>query len=120
MRPFLFAVALFLVAVAKVHATEALIFEGGGYNIQTLVGSTEKPVVGSVRFTPPGASEWVILPRRLLRVEKFDMKKRILIMRFSGPNNPNLPGSFSLSVKKDDAVLVIGGKKIKGTFNWDI
>lgn len=120
MKPILLAFALLWVATTELRATEALIFEGGGYNIQTVVGFTDQPVLDSVRFTPPGAQEWVVLPRSLLQIEKFDMKKRILIMHFSSQNQPDLPGSFSLSVKKDNAVLSTGGKKIKGTLNWDI
>jgi hypothetical protein len=48
------------------------------------------------------------------------MKKRILTMHFSNKNNPDLPGSFSLSVKETMAVLSINGKEIKSDFNWDI
>jgi hypothetical protein len=69
---------------------------------------------------PPGAKDWVSLPRELLHMEKFDMEKRILTMHFSNKNNSDLPGSFSLSVKKTRAVLSISGKEIKSEFNWDI
>jgi hypothetical protein len=62
----------------------------------------------------------VSLPRELLRIEKFDMKKRILIMHFSNKNDPELPGSFSLLANKTQAVLSIGGKKIKSEFDWEI
>jgi hypothetical protein len=49
------------------------------------------------------------------------MKKRGMIMHFSNKNDPDLPASFSLSVKKTKAVLSIGGKEISGEeFNWDI
>jgi len=44
-----------------------------------------------------------------------------MIMHFSNKNDPDLPASFSLSVKKTKAVLSIGGKEISGEeFNWDI
>jgi hypothetical protein len=120
MRSFLFSVALILVASSNVHATETLLFDGGGYNIRILVGYEDNPVVAQVHFTPPGATDWVNLPRELLHIEKFDMKKEILIMHFSNKSNPALPGSFSFSVKKTRAVLSIGGKKIKSEFSWDI
>lgn len=120
MRPFLFSAVLILVASSNLNATETLLFDGGGYNIRILIGYEDNPVVAQVHFTPPGATDWVILPRDLLHIEKFDMKKEILIMRFSNKNNPDLPGSFSLSVKKTRAVLAIGGKKIKSEFSWDI
>jgi hypothetical protein len=48
------------------------------------------------------------------------MEKRILSMRFSNKNNPDLPASFSFSVKNSKAVLSISGKEIKSEFNWDI
>ena len=120
MKMFLFSAALVLVASSNVHATEALLFNGGGYNIEVLIGYLDDPVIAQVRFTPPGAKDWVILPRELLRIEKFDMKKRILIVHFSNKNNPDLPGSFSLSANKTRAVLAISGKEIKSKFNWDI
>jgi hypothetical protein len=103
-----------------VHATEALIFNGGGYSIDILIGMAPDPVIGSVRFTPRGAKDWVSIPRNLLHVEKFDMEKRILTMHFSNKNDPDLPASFSLSVKETRAVLSISGKEIKSEFNWDI
>jgi hypothetical protein len=122
MRPFLFSAALLLIASSNVRATEALIFDGGGYYIYILVGGAPEPVIASVRFTPPEAKDWVSLPRELLHIEKFDMEKRILTMQFSNKNNPDLPASFSLSVSKTRAVLSISGKKIKSDeeFNWDI
>jgi DNA-binding beta-propeller fold protein YncE len=57
-----------------VHATEALLFNGGGYTIEILIGYEDDPVVAQVLFTPPGATDWVSLPRNLLRIEKFDIK----------------------------------------------
>jgi len=120
MRLFLFCTALILVASSSVHATEALLFTGGGYNIQIMVGYEDDPVVAQVFFTPLGAKDWVSLPRNPLQIEKFDMEKRTLTMNFSNKNNPDLPRSFSLSVKKARAALSISGKEIKGEFNWDI
>ena len=80
----------------------------------------DDPVIAQVRFTPPEGKDSVIIPQKLLHVEKFDMKKRILTMHFSNKNNPDLPASFSLSVKETGAVLSISGKEIKSEFNWDI
>jgi hypothetical protein len=101
MKPFLLSAALILMASSNMHATEALLFNGGWYTIEILIGYTDDPIVAAVRFTPPGATNWVSLPSSLLNIEKFDMKKSISIMHFSNKNNPDLPGSFSLSVKKD-------------------
>lgn len=119
MRPILLAAALIFLALGKLNATEALIFDEGGYSVQILVGLADHPVIAEVRFTPPGAKDWVSLPRELLRIEKFDFKKRILIMHFSARNKA-LPASFSLSVKKENAVLSIGGRRIKSTLDWEI
>ena len=120
MKMFLFSTALLLVASSNVHATEALFFNGGGYTIELLIGFLDDPVIAQVRFTAPEGKDSVIIPQKLVHVEKFDMKKRILIMRFSNKNDPDLPASFSLSANKKRAVLSIGGKEIKSEFDWDI
>ena len=120
LKSILLAAALLLVGSANLQATEALIFDGGGYNIHILVGLLDNPVVAEVRFTSPGAKEWISIPRDLVKVEKFDFKKRVLVMRFSNQNKPDLPASFSLTVKKENAVLATKSKKIKSTFNWEI
>jgi hypothetical protein len=45
MRQILLAAALTFVASSNLHATEALLFDGGGYNIQILIGYEDHPVV---------------------------------------------------------------------------
>jgi hypothetical protein len=72
MRPLFFSAALILVASSNVYATEALSFTGGGYTIQIVIGYMDNP----------GATDWVSLLRNLLKIEKFDMKKSILVMHF--------------------------------------
>jgi len=100
---------------------EALLFNGGGYTIEVVIGFLDEPVIAQVRFTPPGAKDWASLPRDLLRIEKFDMKKSILIMHFSNKNNPDLPASFSLSANNTRGILSLAAKKLRansiGTFN---
>ncbi|HVF70454.1 MAG TPA: hypothetical protein VM940_02500 [Chthoniobacterales bacterium] len=119
MRSILLSVALLFVAASNLHATEALIFDEGGYNLYILVGSLDKPVIAQVRYTPPGATEWIHVPREQLKIEKFDMGKQVLLMRFSNKEKkPDLPPSFTLSVKKKKAVLSINGKQIKSSFDW--
>jgi hypothetical protein len=121
MKLFLFSAALALFASSNVHATEALFFNGGGYTIEVLIGFLDDPVIAQVRFTAREDKDSVIILQKLLRVEKFDMKKRVMTLHFSNKNDPDLPASFSLSVKKTRAVLSIGGKKISDEeFNWDI
>jgi hypothetical protein len=118
MRRIFFVAALILIVTATVHATEALLFNGGGYTIEVLIGYVDAPVVAQVRVTPPEAKDSIIIPRKLIRVENFNMKKRILTMHFSNKNDPGLPASFSLSASKTKAVLSISGKEIKSDFNW--
>ncbi len=118
MKLILVAAALIFMASPKLRATEALIFDGGGYNIYILIGMAEHPVVAQVRFTAPGAKDFVQLPREQLQIKKFDMDERALDMRFSNANNPDLPPSFSLLVKKNKAMLSIKGRNIRSSFDW--
>ncbi len=39
------------------HATEALLFNGGGYTIEVVIGFLDETVIAQVRFTPPGAKD---------------------------------------------------------------
>jgi len=41
----IFSAALILVASSNVHATEALLFDGGGYTIEVLIGYLDDPVI---------------------------------------------------------------------------
>jgi hypothetical protein len=118
MKLILLAATLIFVASPKLRATEALIFDGGGYNIYILIGMAEHPVVAQVRFTAPGAKDFVQLPHEQLQIKKFDMNERALDMRFSNPNASDLPPSFSLLVKRNKAVLSIKGRKISSSFDW--
>ena len=76
MKPFLFSAALILVASSNVHATEALIFDAGRYNIQILIGMMDEPGVAQVHFTPPGAKDWVSIPRERLHIEKLRVNQK--------------------------------------------
>jgi hypothetical protein len=78
----------------------------------------DKPSVARVQFSPPGDASLVDVPHELLRVEKFDDDKRILILHFTNKGEPKLPKSFSLVVRKKSGVLTVGGKRIKGSFDW--
>ena len=120
MKMFLFSVALIFIASSNVRATEALFFNGGGYTVELLIGSLDDPVIAQVRFSAPDDKDPVVIPRNLLRIEKFDMEKRILTVHFSNKNDADLPASFSLSANKTKAVLSIGGKKIESEFDWEI
>ena len=120
MKSLLLAANLFFVVSAKLQATEALIFDEGGYNLYILIGDGDRgSTVAEVRFTPPGAKDWIPVPREQLKIEKFDEHKQVLVMHFTNQKkDPELPPSFSLSVKKNKAVLSIKGKTIRSSFDW--
>ena len=117
-KAILLSAVLIFVAASHLQATEYVTFEGGGYGVDILVGQADKPSVALVRFSSPADSEWVLVPHELLRVEKFDDDKRILILRFANKNEPKLPRSFSLVVRKNSGVLTVDGKRVKGSFDW--
>lgn len=118
MKAVLLSVVLIFVTASQLQATEYVTFEGGGYSVDILVGQADKPSVALVRFSAPGDSEWMLVPRELLRVEKFDDDKRLVILRFTNKDEPKLPKSFSLVVRKNSGVLTVDGKRIKGSFDW--
>lgn len=118
LRAVLLSAVLILFTASHLQATEYVTFEGGGYSVDILVGQDEKPSVALVRFSAPGDSEWVLVPRELLRVEKFDDDKRTLTLRFANKGEPKLPKSFTLVVRKNTGVLTVDGKQIKGSFDW--
>lgn len=118
MKSLLLLATLLFVASAKVQATEALTFEGGGYTIYVVIGDAENPMVAQVRLTIPGGKDWLHVPREQLQVEKFDERKQVLVMRFTNKNGPDAPPSFSFSAKKKKGVLIVNGKTIAGSFDW--
>jgi hypothetical protein len=120
MRHILLLAVLIFVTPSSLRATEALIFDGGGYQISVVVGMAPEPVVASVRFTPPGAEEWIHVPREHMQIKKFDMKKQVLLIRYvkGKGDDPALPPSFTFSANKKSAVLSIGDKRIKDSFSW--
>lgn len=120
LKPILLSAALLFVASSNLQATEALIFDEGGYNLYILIGDGDHgSTVAQVRFTPPGAKEWIHVPREQLKIEKWDEHKQVLVMHFTNrKKDPGLPPTFSFSAKKKNAVLSINGKKIKGSFDW--
>lgn len=120
MKRILLSAILILFACLTLHATEALIFDEGGYNLYILIGDGDRgSTVAQVRYTPPGAKEWISVPREQIKIEKFDEHKQVLIMHFTNQQkDPALPPTFSFSAKKKKAVLTVQGKKITGSFDW--
>lgn len=120
MKRILLSAVLILFAGSTLRATEALIFDEGGYNLYILIGDGDRgSSVAQVRFTPPGAKDWIDVPREQLKIEKFDEPKQVLIMHFTNQQkDPALPPTFAFSAKKKKAILTIQGKKITGSFDW--
>ena len=120
MRRILLSAVLILVACSTLHATEALIFDEGGYNLYILIGDGDRgSTVAQVRFTPPGAKDWISVPREQLKIEKFDEHKQVLVMHFTNQKkDPGLPPTFSFSAKKKKGVLIIKGKTFRSSFDW--
>jgi hypothetical protein len=120
MKRILFSAILILFACSTLRATEALIFDEGGYNLYILIGDGDRGgTVAEVRFTPPRAKDWIHVPSEQLKIEKFDEHKQVLVMHFTNQKkDPALPPTFSFSAKKKKAVLSIQGKKITGSFDW--
>jgi hypothetical protein len=117
-KAMLLAAVLILFSTPHLHATEWIGFSGGDYSIEFLIGRADKASIGRVRFSPPGDKPEVFMPGDLLRIEAFDDRKEILTVHFKNKNEPDLPPSFSLVVRKKSGVLTIGGKRIKGEFDW--
>ena len=118
LRAVLASAVLILVAASHLQATESVTFSGGGYSVDILVGREDKPSIARVLFSSPRDTSLVVVRDELLRIEKFDDDKRVLIMHFVNKGEPKLPKSFSLVVRKNSGVLTVDGKRIKGSFDW--
>jgi hypothetical protein len=114
----LLSVLLIFVTASHLQATESVTFSGGGYSVDILVGRDDKPSVARVLFSSPGDTSLEVVPHELLRIEKFDDDKRVLIIHFVNKGEPKLPKAFSLAVRKNSGVLTVDGKRIKGSFDW--
>ena len=114
----LLSAVLIFVTASHLQATESVTFSGGGYSIDILVGREDKPSVARVLFSSPQDTSLEAVPHELLRIEKFDDNKRVLILHFVNKGEPKLPKSFSLMVRKNGGVLTVDGKRIKGSFDW--
>lgn len=120
MRSNLIALAFTVGASASAFATSAVSFEAEGYVLDFVIGSDNRPVMAGLKVAVPGAMQGVEVPLRYLRVDAFDEKQKILLLRFTNPGDPALPKDFSLAVKNDVGMLKIDGKSISGRFSWGV
>lgn len=118
MRSGLIAVALALGACGSALATSSVAFEAQGYLLDFVVGSDSRPTVASLNFAMPGSVRGIDIPMRHLRIEAFDTKQKVLLLRFTNPGDSKLPKDFSLTVRSDAGVLQFEGKSIAGHFSW--
>jgi len=107
-----------IMASTSVQATSSISFEGQGYLLDIVVGDASQPIISSLSITKPGGKQSFSLPMQRVRVEIFDTKQRVLLLRFSNPGDGTLPESFLLTVKNDVGTLRIGGKPLVGSFTW--
>lgn len=111
--------ALLLLASGNpLGATGSVVFTGGGYCIEVVVGFDQRPGVAYLLFAPPGSARGIHLPIEQLRVRAFDSRRQVLRVAYRNPGQPELPPSFELEVRKDVGLLRINGKRVRGTFDW--
>lgn len=118
MRSKLIALTFTLGACAIACATTAISFEAEGYILDIVVGDDSRPAVAGLSFSAPGSVQSVDVPLRHLKIDAFDAKQKILLLRFTNPADPKLPKDFSLVVRNDVGVLKTEGKSISGRFSW--
>ena len=110
------ALALLLCSLLRVaSATSSLSFEGGGYVIDLEIGDDAMPVVAAVHFHAPGDARGVVLTHDSWRVLAFDPRRQRLLLQH---DDASVVPAFSLSVQRDDAVLVIEGRRVHASFDW--
>lgn len=120
MRSHLIAIVLALGASVSAHATSAVSFEAEGYVLDFVIGSDNRPAVAGLKFAGPGGVRGVEIPLGHLKIDAFDEKQKILLLRFTNPGDPALPKDFSLAVKNDVGLLKIEGRSISGRFSWGV
>jgi hypothetical protein len=118
MRSQLIALTFTVGACASAFATSAVSFEAEGYILDIAVGDDSLPAVAGLSFAGPGSVRSVEIPLRYLRIDAFDAKQKILLIRFTNPGDPTLPKDFSLAVRNDVGVLKIEGRSISDRFAW--
>lgn len=119
-RSLIFSSFILLCSAAPAHATGSLFFESGGYIVDLTIGLTEVPVVASVRFHRPGDQRGALLPQERVLIERFDVKRQALVLRFTGSHGTDAIEPFTLTVVKQRATLQIKAKRIVSKFNWSM
>lgn len=118
MRSLIATAAIAISASSSAQATSSLSFESQGYLLDIVVGDASKPIISSLSLAEPGSRQITILPMQQVKVEIFDAKQKVLLLRFKNPGDTTLPESFLLTVKDDAGTLRIGEKSLVGSFSW--
>ena len=116
-RPLL-AALLLLVPGPSLGATGSVVFSGGGYCIEVVIGFDQRPEVANLLFAAPGGTQWIHLPKEHLVLEVFDPRRQVLRIRYRNPAPGAQPSAFVLEVQKGVGLLRIGRKRVRGTFDW--
>jgi len=114
----LIAAAITISVCSAAQATNSISFEAEGYLLDIVVGGDSRPSIASLSFAMPGSTRDVVIPMDHLKVEAFDTRQKILLLRFINPGDSTLPKDFFLSVRNHVGVLKIGGKSVSGRFSW--
>lgn len=96
-------------------ATSTLSFEGGGFWIDFEVGDDAASTIAAVRFHENARG--IVLPPGDWRLEAFDPRREVLVLRHRGGHSSVKP--FVLSVHHRDALLAIDGRTINAPFSWE-
>jgi hypothetical protein len=100
-------------------ATSSVSFEAQGYLVDIVVGYDKQPTVAGLSLATPASAVGIGIPMQYLKIEMFDPKQKVLLLRFTNPGDSKLPKNFTLTVKNDAGVLTFDdAKPMAGRFSW--
>lgn len=115
MRAFL-ALALLLLASFGARATASFGYSGEPFDIQFVGRDFQPTFKGVIEVSTKTGPR--TLPSGSYAITSYALGKS-LRLQFSNRNQPDLPPSFVLTVSGNHATLEVGGRTIRGHFNWD-
>jgi hypothetical protein len=71
-------------------------------------------------FSAPGSGSNSTLRAPHLAVAAFDIKAKLLLVRYSNPGDSTLPPDFELSVHGGEGILKLPNRSVTGSFNWEM
>ncbi len=118
MKRIVWALALWLLLALPSAATTSLMFSAEDYSVDLEIGHVDKAVVASVKFYGPQAQQGILLPYKDWKVEVFDTKRKVLLLRHRGGHSA--APAFVLSVQGNRTVLTIGKRRMHSSANWEM